>query len=408
MRLLRSTLYICFTLQYLFVELVLGENDCTKQDIIVHNKYPYQNKKLKNITECQDFCFKDLRCYHYDYRKDIDLCRLFNVRVDKLSFRDSSNSVTGPKICDDTISVSIHLKGKEILISESYYKERLSISECRNSCLNHPSCKAWTHFDNQCYLYSYPLYIYDLRENRPNFKIFYGVNKKYIGVFHDYGETTSLRNDVCILDLHPENSSRIGACNEDGWIQILQKNEESKTLFVDIPSTQRAITCDNKYITIVGATGRVEQEFKFDISRYISFKCNGQKTCNISKSENLEVELSYKCEPLQFQRFISDPQSFKDILDFGLRQLNITATDKNKKILSASYSTVGNDNGILVFSGFNGSKALDIFDKLKSISDKDSSIYDEIKKGFEFIMQNYLEFLTFPFPLVIRASVLIT
>ncbi|XP_040575482.1 uncharacterized protein [Lepeophtheirus salmonis] len=124
----------------------------------------------------------------------------------------------------------------------------------------------------------------------------------------------------------------------------------------------------------------------------MSFKCNGHTTCKIPESQNFEVELNYTCEPLQIKQFISDPQSFKDILDFGLRQLNISATDKNQNILSASYSTAGNDNGTLVFSGFSGSTTLDIFDNLKSISENDFRINDEIEKGFEFLMHNYIEF----------------
>ncbi|CAB4070210.1 HMCN [Lepeophtheirus salmonis] len=335
------------------VVIALGENDCIKQNIIVYNKYPYVHKYLKDTIDCQEYCFKDLHCYLFDYGIDTKFCRLFNVRVDKLSFRDRPNSVTGPKICDDTISVSIHSKGKEILISENYHREELTITKCRYLCLNDISCKAWTHFDDQCYLYSYPLYIDDLWEQGPNTPIFYGVNTKYIGVFHDYGEKQSLQNDACILDLHPEKSSRVGKVK----LHVLKN-----------------------YIIAVDAIAKVEKYYYFDLSRLMSFKCNGHTTCKIPESQNFEVELNYTCEPLQIKRFISDPQSFKNILDFGLRQLNITATDTNQNILSASYSTVG------------GSKTLDIFDKLKSISENDSRVYDEIKKGFEFIMHNFEEF----------------
>nr|XP_040575483.1 uncharacterized protein LOC121124394 [Lepeophtheirus salmonis] len=151
---------------------------CIRKNMLVDKEVVHRVNIYETLPDCHEHCYNDNNCNHFDYGFYSKRCRIFNEKRDELTFIENLDHVTGPKTCSDTVHTNIHSKGKEILISENYYRKDLTITKCRYKCLNDISCKAWTHFDDQCYLYSYPLYIYDLWEQGPNTPIFYGVNTK--------------------------------------------------------------------------------------------------------------------------------------------------------------------------------------------------------------------------------------
>ncbi|CAB4070208.1 unnamed protein product [Lepeophtheirus salmonis] len=144
--------------QFIFLVLVHGEqhNECIRKNMLVDKEVVHRVNIYETLPDCHEHCYNDNNCNHFDYGFYSKRCRIFNEKRDELTFIENLDHVTGPKTCSDTVHTNIHSKGKEILISENYFREDLTITKCRYKCLNDISCKAWTHFDDQCYLYSYP------------------------------------------------------------------------------------------------------------------------------------------------------------------------------------------------------------------------------------------------------------